>query len=292
MSKFTEKTGIISSFDIRRPGVKVLYGVCFGILCIMALLCFFPPLWIITSAMKDIKEFFAVPPTIIPRSFHPEKLVETWNKMNFWKYYLNSFMSIGGCVVCAVVFNGLLAYVISKLRPRGSKVVFTLILWSLMVPGTMGLVPLFSSIVDMHLINTFVPLWLIAGANAFYVVLYKNFYDGIPQSLMEAAQIDGCSNMGIFFRIVLPISKAINMVVIIFAINAAWSDFLMPFLVLKSESLYTVMVKIFTISTGNGGFAADQQFIAITFAIIPPLILYLIFQKQIMGGMANSGIKG
>lgn len=301
-SKFDKKKdaqamGIISKFDMQNPSVKVLYGLIWFFLILAVLLCFVPPLWCMTSALKDSREFFSVPATLIPRSFHPEKLWETWEMLNFGQAYLNTVIVLCGSLVMSLVCNGMMGYVLSRLRPRGYKLVLSLVLWTLMLPQSVSQVPLFKNflslpILGINITESYLPMWLLAGANAFYVLIFKSFFDGIPQSLIEAARLDGCTNLGIFFRVMLPLSKPVLMVIAIFTINASWSDFFWPYLVLGSRSeLYTVMVKIFYMA-GSSGYSEDIQVVALIFTIIPPTILFLFFQRYIMSGFTLSGIKG
>ncbi len=301
-SKFDKKKdaqamGIISKFDMQNPSVKVLYGLIWFFLILAVLLCFVPPLWCMTSALKDSREFFSVPATIIPRSFHPEKLWETWEMLNFGQAYLNTIFVLCGSLVMSLVCNGMMGYVLSRLRPRGYKLVLSLVLWTLMLPQSVSQVPLFKNflslpILGINITESYLPMWLLAGANAFYVLIFKSFFDSIPQSLIEAARLDGCTNLGIFFRVMLPLSKPVLMVIAIFTINASWSDFFWPYLVLGSRSeLYTVMVKIFYMA-GSSGYSEDIQVVALIFTIIPPTILFLFFQRYIMSGFTLSGIKG
>ncbi len=301
-SKFDKKKdaqamGIISKFDMQNPSVKVLYGLIWFFLILAVLLCFVPPLWCMTSALKDSREFFSVPATIIPRSFHPEKLWETWEMLNFGQAYINTVIVLCGSLVMSLVCNGMMGYVLSRLRPRGYKLVLSLVLWTLMLPQSVSQVPLFKNflslpILGINITESYLPMWLLAGANAFYVLIFKSFFDSIPQSLIEAARLDGCTNLGIFFRVMLPLSKPVLMVIAIFTINASWSDFFWPYLVLGSRSeLYTVMVKIFYMA-GSSGYSEDIQVVALIFTIIPPTILFLFFQRYIMSGFTLSGIKG
>ena len=301
-SKFDKKKdaqamGIISKFDMQNPSVKVLYGLIWFFLILAVLLCFVPPLWCMTSALKDSREFFSVPATIIPRSFHPEKLWETWEMLNFGQAYLNTIFVLCGSLVMSLVCNGMMGYVLSRLRPRGYKLVLSLVLWTLMLPQSVSQVPLFKNflslpILGINITESYLPMWLLAGANAFYVLIFKSFFDSIPQSLIEAARLDGCTNLGIFFRVMLPLSKPVLMVIAIFTINASWSDFFWPYLVLGSRSeLYTVMVKIFYMA-GSSGYSEDIQVVALIFTIIPPTILFLFFPRYIMSGFTLSGIKG
>lgn len=301
-SRFSKKkdaqaTGIISKFDMQNPSVKVLYGVIWFFMILAVLICFLPPLWCMTSALKDSREFFSVPATLIPRSFHPEKLWETWEMLNFGQAYINTVIVLCGSLVMSLVCNGMMGYVLSRLRPRGYKLVLSLVLWTLMLPQSVSQVPLFKNflslpILGINITESYLPMWLLAGANAFYVLIFKSFFDSIPQSLIEAARLDGCTNLGIFFRVMLPLSKPVLMVIAIFTINASWSDFFWPYLVLGSRSeLYTVMVKIFYMA-GSSGYSEDIQVVALIFTIIPPTILFLFFQRYIMSGFTLSGIKG
>ncbi|MEG1880358.1 MAG: carbohydrate ABC transporter permease, partial [Oscillospiraceae bacterium] len=173
--------------------------------------------------------------------------------------------------------------------------IFALILWSMMMPTSTSMVPLFMTFLDFpglgNLSNTYLPMWIMAGANPFNVLLFKSFFDSIPMPYIEAARIDGCTNLGIFAKIIMPLSKPIIMVVSIFSFTASWDNFLWPYLVLKNTSLYTVSVKLFTMQSVSG-ISMDLQVVAILFAIIPPAILFIFFQKHIMAGFTLSGVKG
>jgi len=284
-----QHNGLIRDFDLRQSSVKVLYNVFLVVGILIAFAGLAPLIWIILSGFKDLREFVGET-NIIPRSFSFEGYAVTWNRLNFLRFYRNSFFSVAGSVVSAIFFNGLLGYTLAKVRPAGYKFVFALVMWSLLIPATTSVVPLFINIVRIGLVGTFFPLWLSIGANAFFVVLFKNFFEDLPQSLVEAAQIDGATNFSIFLKIAVPLSKPIIMVITIYAINAAWSDFLLPYLVLIGTDLETVMVRLFQF---RGGRTNDIDMVrAIVFSIIPPIVLFVFFQKQITGMALQSGIKG
>jgi multiple sugar transport system permease protein len=285
-----KSSGIIREFDIKKPSIKILYAVLFIISLLMVFFSVAPILWVFLSSFKNLQEF-SNDISLFPKTYDFKGFINTWNQLQFVTYYINSFIVVAGSIVCAVVFNGLIAYVISRLKPKGSNIVEALVMWSLMIPSTVSVVPLLLNIVHVHLVGTFIPLWLAIGANAFFVVLYKSFYDSLPESLIEAARLDGCSDLQIFFRIVVPLSMAINVVIAMYAINAAWSDFLLPYLVLRGTPLETVMVRLFEFKDSRT--TTDIDLIrAILFALIPPIILFSIFQRQIIQGVAQSGIKG
>ena len=289
-----KRTGIISDTNYKSPKIKVLYWILFLIMCAFAFVCLVPPLWVMLSSVKDIKEFYQIPPTLIPHSWDFGKIADAWTQYSFWRYYLNTAMLTVGSVAWSIFSNGLAGYVLSKVKPRGSKVIFWMIFASMMIPTTVSVVPVYKNIIHFpiggfNLTNTFLPMILMAGCNAFMTIVYKSFFDGIPSSLLEAAEIDGCGKVGVFAHIVLPLSKAIIFTAIILAFNASWSDFFWPFLVLKDRSVYTVIVEIFSIKTS---IVQDQVLILLAFAIIPPAVLFMIFQKNIMQGLTMSGIKG
>lgn len=263
---------------------------------LLAFICLAPPLWVMLSSVKNVKEFYQVPPTIIPRTLEFEKIIEVWKKLNFFKFYGNTLALAAGNIVCAVLFNGLAGFVLSRLKPKGSKIVFMVILWTMIIPNSVSMIPLFKNIINVPLLNinlsnSFLPLWLMAGASAYYIIIFKSFFDGIPASLVEAARLDGCNNINIFARIIVPLSKPVIIVIVIFTLNGTWSDFLWPYLILKEPEKYTVMVKIFTLKSSTG-FPMDVQMVALVFAIIPPAVLFMFFQRYIMQGFTLSGIKG
>lgn len=296
MKSFEKKdSGVITANDLKSVHVKIVYWIMFGILAVISLVCLLPPLWVFVSSFKDIKEFVSNPPTIIPRSFQPEKLGAVWEKLNFMKYYLNTFILAAGDLIFCVVANGLMGYVLSRLKPKGTSMIMTLILWTMMLPTSLSTVPLFMTFIDfpiihVNLIDTYLPMWLMAGANAFYIMLFKSFFDAIPISYIEAARLDGCSNLGIFGKIILPLSKPLLMVISIFSFNASWENFFWPYLVLKDTNMQTVAVEIYKLKVG--GIAFDEFMIVLLFSIAPPVIIFIFLQKYIMTGFTLGGIKG
>jgi len=286
----TQRTGVIREYDMHSPSVRVGYGFILFLCGIMVVVALFPLIWVILAGFKDLKEFMSSA-SIIPKSFDLQSFVTTWNQLGIAKNYLNSFISVVGSVVCALIFNGLLGYGLGILKPKGWGVVKKLVMLSLLMPTTISIVPLFMNIQKLGLGNSFIPLWLSYGANAMYVILFVQFFESLPSSIIEASRIDGCNQLQIFFRIVLPLSKPICAVVAIFAINAAWSDFLLPYLVLRGGDKQTVMVRLFVFSTEQT-VNADAMMRSVVFSMIPPIILFFIFQKQLTENSVSVGIKG
>lgn len=284
-----KKDGAIRGFDVHSVRAKILILIITLICLLIAFICLFPAVWLFLASFKDIKEFTRNP-TIIPATFDFSRMAKTWQAFKFIKYYKNSMISVAGSVVCAVLFNGLLAYGLAILKPKGYKIAYGLVMWSLMIPATTSIVALFRNINLLGLNKSFLPLWFAYGANAFYVVLFKQFFEDLPKELLEAARLDGCGVLQVFYKIVLPLSRPIIGVVAIFAVTAAWSDFLLPYLVLKGTSLETVMVKLFAFKDTPTD--AVSVIRASLFAIIPPVVIFTIFQKQITDGAAAGAVKG
>lgn len=284
-----KQEGAIRYFDLASPGVKAACIIIFILCIIMIIIALFPAVWVFLASFKDIRQFRRNP-TILPDTYDFSVFKDTWDTLGFGKFYVHSLISVAGSTVCAVFFNGLLAYGLSILKPKGYGIVNGLVLWSMLIPATTSIVSLFVNINRVGLDGSYIPIWLAMGANAFYVILFKQYFEGLPKSLIEAATLDGCSVFKIFYKIVLPLSMPIVMVVCIFAVTAAWSDFLLPYLVLSNAGKETVMVRLFQFRTNNTN---DVDILrAIVFSIIPPIVIFTIFQKKITQSVATAGIKG
>ena len=284
-----KEDGVIRFYDVKSKKTKGWIIVIFIACCLMALIALFPVFWLICSSLKDLTEYLSTT-QILPKNPDWAGWLKTWNDFGFTKYYINSGITVLGGVLCAVFFNGLLAYVLAILKPVGHKVVLALVMWCLLIPPTTSFVALFVNIKKIGLTNSYIPLWLSMGANAYWVILLKNYFESLPKDFIEAAHLDGCGDFKVFTRIILPLSKPILVVIAIFAICASWSDFLMPYLLLSGTDKETVMVKLFSF---QNSIKTNQIDIirAVLYSIIPPTILFAVFQKQIMGGVMSGGIK-
>ncbi len=295
--KLSQKNeGILNWMDYKRPVFRVFYGLMIFLLAVAVLAAVIPVGWLFLAGFKNANEVFKAPFTFFPEAIDLGKIWEVWQTVEFGRYFLNTLILMAGSVVCAVVFNGLLAYAVSILKPLGYKLVYRLVLASYMIPAVASLVPLYSNIISLGLDGyaIYVPLCLLYGANAYYFMMFKNYFDTLPASVIEAAKLDGASAMKVFFYVVLPLSKPIIGVISIFAMTASWADFLLPYLLLQDEALYTAMVKIFNMKAEMSNmmnFGIDKYLMAISITVIPQLAIFAIFQKQITGTNASSGVK-
>lgn len=289
-----ENSLLISKLDMKTPGGKFAYAMILTLTLLATLLTVVPIAWAFLSGFKSVSEFNQLPPTMIPKEFHLENITELFTKYEIHKYILNSVIVIAGSLIVEVTFCLTSGYVLSKIRPVGGKVLFTLILWTMMMPGTLSMVPLFTTFIDFpifhfSLMNTYFPMWIIAGANCFHIMLCKEFFDGIPKSYIEAARIDGASKLQIFYRIILPLSKPIIATLSTFVIIAQWNDFMWPLLMLKDKTKYTVGLALYLLKDGLTGPKALMFAMVVT---IPLVIVYYIMQRFVTQNSVSEGEKG
>ncbi|MBQ8206554.1 MAG: carbohydrate ABC transporter permease [Bacilli bacterium] len=282
--------GLLNFSDYKNIGSKIFYGVIIFLLVMFALTAIIPILWLFITSFKTVSEINSPDYHLFPQVFDLKKMLDVWNKVNFGRYYLNTLIVVVGAVICSVVFNGLLAYAVGVLKPFGHKIINALVLLGYMVPAALAIFPLLMSLSEIGMINNYIPLWLMFGANAYYYLLFKDSFEKIPVALIEAARVDGMSDFKIFFKIIIPLSKSIIGVVAIFTMTAAYSDFLLPYTILQDETMQTVMVGVYRLSSTTT-LDASELLMLLVISIIPQIIIFVIFQKQIMNNSANSGMK-
>ncbi len=291
----------MTKVELRKPAARLTYWLWFSILMVVALICVLPPLWLFISSFKSIPEFYAQTPTLLPKHMDFKKFFETWRVLSFHKYYLRSIEMAIGDIGFALILNSLFGYALSHLRPKGAKLIVVLLIWTVLLPNTLSIVPVYTNIVRFPLLHfsltdTFLPMWLMSGANAFYVLIFKGFFDTIPAAYTEAAMLDGANKLQIFLKVIAPMSRPVYFVIAIFTLNSSWSNFFWPYLVLTKEELYTVMIRLYTMTpnfNATQGLAIDQQLMGIVYAILPPVIIFFFLQKYIMrGGLTLGGLKG
>lgn len=299
MLNFVKKekpAGLISQSDLKRPKYKIIYACMIAFMVLMCVIVIVPALWIFVTGFKDSQEIYQIPVKFFPKEFNLSRIAEAWVDLDLGANILSTFVLAILDVAAMLVVCGFGGYVISKLKPKGIKLVFVLVVWTMMMPSNVRLVPLYMSFVDFpighfSMLDTYWPLVLIASANAFNMVLFKNFFDGVSTSLVEAAKIDGSGDVGILFKIMLPLSMPAVAYTSIMTFNGVWSDFLMPMLVLADRKLQPLPVVIYRIkSTTN--IKINNYMMALSLACIPPIIVFVFFQKQIMGGINIGGVKG
>ncbi|AKZ59587.1 putative membrane transport protein [Streptomyces ambofaciens ATCC 23877] len=286
---------LISPAQLARPRGKILYWVTFGGVVTLFTVVFLGPMyWMVSSGFKDTQEVVRTPPTLVPESFEPDNYAQAWNVMDLAGLLGNTLYYAFGALAFQLVLDVAAAYSLSKLRPVFGKAILGMMLATLMIPATVLVVPQYLTVLDVpvferNLLNTPWAIWLPSVTNAFNIFLLKRFFDSIPKELLDAASMDGASPMRTLRSIVLPISRPILGVVSIFAIVGVWKDFLWPMLTLPDPAKQTLNVGIYSLSNGV---PVNVLIAALTMASLPTLIIFLIFQRNIMSGLTAGGLKG
>jgi len=286
---------LISQAQLQRGRGKYLYWTVLVAVVLVFTLVFVGPLyWMVTGALKSGQEIAQTPPTLFPEHPQPSNYTDAWHDLNLGKLMFNTFYYAAGAVVFQLIFDTAAAYALSKLRPIFGNVVLGLMLATLMIPAMVLIVPQYVTAIDLPVVHVSLldspwAIWLPLIANAFNIFLLKRFFDSIPEDLMAAAMVDGASPLRTLWSIILPMSRPILGVVSIFAVTAVWKDFLWPKLVMPSPETRTLSVGIYAFS---GGSPMNEVVAASVIAAIPTVIIFLIFQRNIMSGLTAGSVKG
>ncbi|MFD9032763.1 carbohydrate ABC transporter permease [Streptomyces sp. NPDC059567] len=274
---------------------RVLYRATLAVVLGGVTLVFLGPLyWMVSSGFKDTQEVVRTPPTLVPGSFAPENYSRAWDVMDLSTLLFNTLYYAFGALAFQLVLDVAAAYSLSRLRPVLGKAILGMMLATLMIPATVLVVPQYLTVLDVpvverNLLNTPWAIWLPSVTNAFNIFLLKRFFDSIPKELLDAASMDGASPTRVLRSIVLPISRPILGVVSIFAVVGVWKDFLWPMLTLPDPAKQTLNVGIYSLSNGV---PVNVLIAALTIASLPTLIVFLVFQRNIMSGLTAGGLKG
>ncbi len=289
-------TGAVSESDWRRPGVRRTLLAGQGVLlAVLAVFGLGPLLWLAKAAVTPTQDTLREPMAFFPHGVDWGNLAEAWTRVDVDRYFLNTVLIAAGCWLVQIIVATTGGYAISVLRPRYGPALMGLILATLFVPGIVLLVPLYLTIVDPpllsgSLLNSFWAVWLPSGASAFNLVLVKRFFDGLPREVLEAAEVDGAGPFRLFWHIVLPLSRPILGVVSVFAVIAAWKDFLWPLLVLPDPQRQPLSVRLPALADYV---ELDVFLAALAISTILPIALFLLFQRAFLSSVGLEGaVKG
>ncbi len=250
-----------------------------------------PLAWMLSTALKDLGSVMLIPPQWIPDVAHWSNFVDVFTTTPFARYVLNTFIVTILSVIGKVLSCSLVAYSFARMRWRGRNVLFLIMLATMMLPSQVTLIPQFVMFRQLGWIDTYIPLilphWL---GGPFLTFLLRQYFMTIPRELDDAARIDGASYLGIFWRIILPMSKPALAAVAIFTFNASWNDFLGPLIYLHTPDKYTLAM---------GLRAFQDQYVtqwnllmaASLMAIIPVVVIFFFAQKYFIQGIVFTGIK-
>lgn len=261
----------------------------YGLLLAIALLMLFPLLWLLSTALKSPSEnIFQF--SLIPAQPTLQNFITVWQTNPFGRYLFNSTLIAVLTVILNLLFCSLAAYPLARLDFRGRDLIFTGIVATIMIPFQIVMIPLYVLTVQLGLKNSYLGVILPGIASAFGIFLLRQAFMGVPKELEEAARIDGCSELGIWWHIMLPSIRPALVTLAIFVFIGSWSDFLWPLLVLDRPESYTLPLGVANLA---GTFSLDWRLIAAgsIISIVPVLLCFLLLQRYIVPTDAASGIK-
>ena len=259
---------------------------------ILMLIILIPFLWMISTSLSSVKAAYSLPPKWIPRHLNWEHYLYVLTVQNVFQYFLNSVEISVSITVGQLAFCSMAAYAFARLTFPGQKVLFALIISSLMIPLQVTIVPVFILMKWLHLLNTRGSLILPALSSAFGVFFLRQFFLTVPRELSESAKIDGAGNFTIFSRIFLPVSTAALSALAVFTFLYFWNELLRPLIFLDSQSKKTLPLFILLLRSMNGGGDATEVMAGAAIAILPIFVVFLFAQRYIVEGIVMTGIKG
>ena len=268
--------------------VALIYGLLGGIAIAMLL----PLLWLVSTAFKSGGEnIFEFPPRFLPQQPTVQNFVEVWRTNPFGRYFINSSLIATVTVGLNLCLCSLAAYPLARLSFRGREVIFSLIVSTILIPFQIVMIPLYILTVRLGLVNSYLGVIFPSIASAFGIFLMRQAFQNVPKELEEAARIDGCSELGIWWHIMIPSVRPALVTLAIFVFIGSWSDFLWPLLVLNRPEYYTLPLGVAKLA---GSFSLDWRLIAAgsVIATAPILLFFVVMQRYIVPTEAGSGVKG
>lgn len=293
----TVDRGILSDLDRKSRRVQGTFGT-LRIVVLVGLIGvgLGPLLWVAKASLSSSQDILQRPLSLFPSGgLQWANLSQAWFGEQIGLYIGNSIVIAIGCVVVNLVVCVLTAYVLSVLKPAWGKVLSGAILVTLFIPGVVILVPLYLTVLKLPLVgislqNTYWAIWLVAGVNAFNILVVKRFFDQIPEDYFDAARIDGAGPLRVLVSIVIPMSRPILTVIALLTAIASWKEFLWPMLVLPNPAIQPVSVALTRIATTS---SLSQQMASLFIALILPVVFFIVFQRQFLRGVSSAGgVKG
>jgi multiple sugar transport system permease protein len=260
----------------------------FILTAVLAMLTVFPLLWMFSSALKGPADVTSI--SLLPSAPTLANFIYVFTQVPFLSYMLNSFIVAGTVTVGALLFHSMAAYALSWLKFPGRDVIFLGIFSTFLVSLPVILVPLFILVKMLGLLNNFGGLIIPALFNAFGIFLLRQFYLSIPKELGEAAILDGCNHWQVYWHLIIPLSRPILAALAVFFFLANWNSFLWPLTITNDQSLWMVQIGIANFQTQYAG-SWNYIMAASTVAALPTLLLFFVFQRQLVTSIKSSGFK-
>lgn len=251
-----------------------------------------PFLWMISTSLKADADAFAFPPKLVPWPPKWSNYPDALKIAPFGRFFLNSLFIAVTVTVSSLLLNSLAAYGFAKFKFKGRDTVFMALLASMMIPGQVTMIPSFLMLKNLGWLDTYAGLIVPGVAGAFGIFFLRQYMLTLPDELFDAARIDGATEMGIFWRIVLPLAKPALATLAIFTFMGSWNDFLGPLIVVKSEEMRTLPLAVSALSAGHYVMSWPLLMAGACFVILPVIVVYLVAQRYFVEGIALGSVKG
>ncbi|TXK84556.1 carbohydrate ABC transporter permease [Paenibacillus sp. N3.4] len=283
---------IMSSFDYKKNSVRAGYFIMLLALIALAAAMLYPFGTTILSSFKTKQEIFSFPPSFFPQQLEWSNYKEGFKYVDLIRAFWNTLILFAGNATIPLLVVGLAAFSLSQMKLPMRKGITLFFMSTLMIPSATYLIPSFLNLQSLGLINSYWAFWLPAGANAFNILLLKGFFDGINKELFEAARLDGASELRCFYRLAVPMSIPVFSTLLIFSFTSTWNDWYWPSLVLTAPEKYPIASVVYRNIIQSLNLSWNVKFSVLTVIMIPPLLFFLVFQRNIMHGLNLSGTKG
>jgi multiple sugar transport system permease protein len=264
------------------------------LLCTAGAMVFILPfLWMLSTSLKGDTAIFVFPPQWIPKEFLWSNYKVAWTSLPFNTFLINTLTITFGAILGTILSSTMVAYGFARIPFTGNRFWFIILISTMILPGQVTMIPTFLIFKWLHWLDSFKPLIVPSffGGGAFFIFLLRQFFMSIPTELDEAAYMDGCSKFGIYWRIMLPLSKPALATVIVFSFLNYWNDFLGPLIYLNSENNYTLAVGLSLFNTWHN--TSYQLLMAASLIVLLPVIIIFFFaQRYFIEGITLTGIKG
>jgi multiple sugar transport system permease protein len=285
--------GFLSDTELRTFTGRVYYYTSMAILLVLAAVVMFPFLYAFTSGLKESTEIFTSGLSLLPKKPQWHNYREAWERFEMLDLFRKSFVIVSMGVLLRITISALAAFALSQLRPIFGRIIMVGFLVTLMIPGIAYLVPLFTTlknipILNISLLDSYWGLWLPYATSAFAIFVLKNFFDRIPSEIIDSARVDGASPLRILIHIVLPLSRSILLVLAILTFMDLWKDYLLPLLVVTNPQQQPITVRLFYLADDYG---VNLQMAAAFIALTPPLLVAIVLQRYMAAGLTLGSVK-
>lgn len=276
--------------DSMQSGRRWTTALTYFFLIVGSLIMIFPFLWMILTSLKSLSESMQIPPTIFPAVYYFSNFKDALTSLPFGALYFNTIVMVFFRVICAILFSSMAGYAFAKLHFRGKNFLFTLVLVQMMMPSQIFVIPQYEMLASVSLTESLFALVFPGLVSAFGTFFLRQSYLGIPNEIGEAAYLDGCNQWQSFVKVMLPLTGTSVAALTIFTAVFAYADLMWPLVVNTDINLMTLSSGLATL---KGQFMTNYPVLMAgsLFAMIPMLILYLIFQRQFIEGIALTGGK-